>query len=330
MNGKAKSQRLDPLPPETTPEMKEEFDSFFKTLGFVPNSVLTMQRKPKLAKAFVQMQRAIWDPDSKVDRGFKRLVAHAASRTANDPYSMAHTASGALHFGIDAAKLAAVRDYKKSPLFNDAERTALDLAVSASSTPNAVTEHTFSELRRHWSEEQIVELVGVIAVAGLAALADLVRIVTTGAIAVNADQPYRRLLGAVHDALSAAPATRAQRRRHLGDLRVRADEANRFNRLTARECAVLVALATGASAEGIAASRPVGLATVRSQMSARAPDFPASRSPWRGPTGRSRSTMRAKSVSPSCGRRPSSSASRTWRCTRGVLRRGVPPRASRL
>ena len=55
MNRKAKSQRLHPLPPETTPEMKEEFDSFFKTLGFVPNSVLTMQRKPKLAKAFVQI-----------------------------------------------------------------------------------------------------------------------------------------------------------------------------------------------------------------------------------------------------------------------------------
>ena len=166
MNRKAKSQRLDPLPPETTPEMKEEFDSFFKTLGFVPNSVLTMQRKPKLAKAFVQIQRAIWDPESKVDRGFKRLVAHAASRTANDPYSMAHTASGAIHFGIDPAKLVAVRDYRTSPLFNDAERAALDLAVSASSTPNAVTEQTFSELRRHWSEEQIVELVGVIAVAG--------------------------------------------------------------------------------------------------------------------------------------------------------------------
>ncbi|MFY9684306.1 MAG: carboxymuconolactone decarboxylase family protein [Pseudolabrys sp.] len=166
MNGKVKSQRLEPLPPETTPEMKEEFGSFFKTLGFVPNSVLTMQRKPKLAKAFVQIQRAIWGPDSTVDRGFKRLVAHAASRTANDPYSMAHTASGALHFGIDPAKLAAVHDYKTSRLFNDAERAALNLAVSASSTPNAVTEQTFFELRRHWSEDQIVELVGVIAVAG--------------------------------------------------------------------------------------------------------------------------------------------------------------------
>jgi alkylhydroperoxidase family enzyme len=166
MNGKVKSQRLEPLPPETTPEMKEEFDSFFKTLGFVPNSVLTMQRKPKLAKAFVQIQRAIWDPDSKVDRGFKRLVAHAASRTADDPYSMAHTASGALHFGIEAGKLAAVGDYKNSPLFSDAERAALNLAVSASSMPSRVTDATFAELRRYWSEEQIVELVGVIAVAG--------------------------------------------------------------------------------------------------------------------------------------------------------------------
>ena len=103
------------MPPEHSPELKEQFDSFFKTLGFVPNSVLTMQRKPKLVTAFVAMQRAIWDPDSKVDRGFKRLIAHVASRTAGDAYSMAHTASGALHFGIGADKLAAVADYRGEP-----------------------------------------------------------------------------------------------------------------------------------------------------------------------------------------------------------------------
>ena len=53
--------RLDPLPPETSPELHEQFDSFHKTLGFVPNSVLTMQRKPRLVKAFAEIQRAIWD-----------------------------------------------------------------------------------------------------------------------------------------------------------------------------------------------------------------------------------------------------------------------------
>jgi alkylhydroperoxidase family enzyme len=160
------SPRLDPLPPEHSPELKEEFDSFFKTLGFVPNSVLTMQRKPKLAKAFVQMQRALWDPESKVDRGLKRLIAHAASRIADDPYSMAHTASGALHFGISAENLAAVRSYRTSELFGPTERAALDFATAASATPNAVDEATFAAMRQHWSEEQIVEIAGVVAMAG--------------------------------------------------------------------------------------------------------------------------------------------------------------------
>src|SRR3569833_473600 len=114
-----------------------------------------MQRKPKLAKAFVQMQRALWDPDSKVDRGLKRLIAHAASRTADDPYSMAHTASGALHFGIPPEKLAAVVDFRTSERFDAAERAALEFATSASATPNRVDETSFELLRQHWSEEQI-------------------------------------------------------------------------------------------------------------------------------------------------------------------------------
>src|SRR5690348_15023806 len=161
-----KTPRLDPLPPEHSPELKEEFDSFFRTLGFVPNSVLTMQRKPKLAKAFVQMQRALWDPESKVDRGLKRLVAHMASRVADDPYSMAHTASGALHFGVAPAKLADIATYKTSEHFTPAERSALDFAVAASSTPNAAGDAIFGVLHQYWSEDEIVEIAGVVAMAG--------------------------------------------------------------------------------------------------------------------------------------------------------------------
>ncbi len=166
MSETSRAARLDPLPPQHSPELKEEFDTFFKTLGFVPNSVLTMQRKPKLAKAFVQMQRALWDPESEVDRGLKRLIAHAASQVAADPYSMAHTASGALHFGIAAEKLAAVRDFKTSDLFDPAERAALAFAVAASATPNAVDNTIFVVLHQYWTEEQIVEIAGVVAMAG--------------------------------------------------------------------------------------------------------------------------------------------------------------------
>jgi len=160
------SPRIKPLPPEHSPELKEQFETMRRNLGFIPNSILIMQRKPKLAKALAQLTAAIWEPESKVDRGLKRLIAHVASRTAGCQYCMAHTAGGALHFGVEDRKLAAVWDYQTSPLFSAAERIALDFAVAGASVPNAVTEEMFSNLRKYWDEEQIVEIVGVIATFG--------------------------------------------------------------------------------------------------------------------------------------------------------------------
>lgn len=160
------SPRIKPLPPEHSSELKEQFESMRRNLGFVPNSILIMQRKPKLAKALAQMTAAIWDPDGEVDRGFKRLVAHVASRAAGCQYCMAHTAGGALHFGIEEKKLAAVWEYRTDPLFDAAERVALDFAIAAASVRNAVSDDMFAELRKYWTEEQIVEIVGVIATFG--------------------------------------------------------------------------------------------------------------------------------------------------------------------
>jgi uncharacterized peroxidase-related enzyme len=160
------SPRLRPLPPETSPALKEQFDQMRKNLGFIPNSILIMQRRPKLAKALAQMTAAVWDPEGSVDRAFKRIIAHVASRTAGCQYCMAHTAAGALHFGVEDKKLAAVWDYQTSPLYSAAERAALDFAIAAAVVPNAVTDAMFAELRKYWTEQQIVEIVGVISLFG--------------------------------------------------------------------------------------------------------------------------------------------------------------------
>jgi uncharacterized peroxidase-related enzyme len=160
------SPRIAPLPPGHTPELKDAFDAMQKNLGFVPNSVLILQRKPKIARALAQLTASIWEPDGEVERGFKRLVAHVASRTAGCRYCMAHTAGGALHFGIEERKLAAVWDFRTSPLFSEAERIALDFTIAAASVPNGVTEEMFAAMRKHWSETQIVEIVAVIATFG--------------------------------------------------------------------------------------------------------------------------------------------------------------------
>ena len=74
---------------------------------------------------------------------------------------------GALHFGIAPAKLAALADFRASALFSPAEKAAL--AVAASAVSNGVPDAMFAELRRHWSEEQIVEIVATVAMAGFLA-----------------------------------------------------------------------------------------------------------------------------------------------------------------
>jgi uncharacterized peroxidase-related enzyme len=158
--------RIQPLPPEHSPELRDQFESMKRNLGFIPNSILIMQRKPKMAKALAQMTASVWDPEGSVDRAFKRLIAHVASRAAGCQYCMAHTAGGALHFGVEDEKLSAIWEYQTSPLFSAAERCALDLAVAGASVPNAVSDDMFAELRKHWTEDQIVEIVGVIALFG--------------------------------------------------------------------------------------------------------------------------------------------------------------------
>lgn len=158
--------RLVPLPPEHTPELADQFEASRRRMGFIPNSQLIMQRNPKMVKAFAQLSAAVWDPESKVDVKLKRLISHVASRAAGCQYCIAHTAESAAKLGIDEAKLDSVWTYQASPMFNAAERAALDVAVAAGCVPNAVTDDMFDELRKYWTDEQIVEIVGVIALFG--------------------------------------------------------------------------------------------------------------------------------------------------------------------
>jgi uncharacterized peroxidase-related enzyme len=158
--------RLKPLSPETTPELKSHFDFFLGTLGFTPNSVLTMQRKPQLVKAFAQLNAAVMAVDGEVDLGFRRLIGHVASKASGCLYCQAHTLLGAKNFGISEEKMAAVWTYASSDLYSPAEKIALDFALAAASQPNAVTDALFNELTQHWSESQIVEILGVVAMFG--------------------------------------------------------------------------------------------------------------------------------------------------------------------
>ena len=157
---------LPPLPADTTPELREDFAIFERILGFIPNSLLTMQRVPAMVKGFGELTKAVMDPAGAVDLGFMRLVAHFASRAAGCQYCEAHSLVAAKIHGIDQEKLDAVWDYRTSPLYSEAERVALDFALAAGAVPNAVDEEIMARMKAHWSEDQIVQILGAVCLYG--------------------------------------------------------------------------------------------------------------------------------------------------------------------
>ncbi len=155
-----------PLEKGTSPEVDALAAFFDETLGFTPNSVLTMQRRPEVAKAFIALNKAVMSNHGRITSEQKRLIGYLASLSAGCRYCQAHTALAAKRYGASDERLHAIWDYRTSPLFSEAERAAFEFAVAAASVPNAVDEDIAARLRAHWSDDEIVELLGVVALFG--------------------------------------------------------------------------------------------------------------------------------------------------------------------
>jgi uncharacterized peroxidase-related enzyme len=154
--------RVAPLRREDLSEHEQTFRDVEQALGVLPNSTLTMARWPELMRAFAALNAVVM-ADRRVSGVLKQLVATVVSGAAGCAYCQAHTSHVAQNRGADAAKIEAVWEYETSTLFSAAERAALRVAQGAGVTPNAVSDEDMAELRRHFDEEQVVEIVAVIA-----------------------------------------------------------------------------------------------------------------------------------------------------------------------
>lgn len=159
--------RIKPLAPDTNDFVKDLIAKSTENMGFPANSFLTMAHWPELAQAFLQLARTVNFADTELPVELKRLVSHVVSRSSGCQYCSAHTGFQATRSGgVPAEKIEAAFEYETSPLFSEAERAALRVAQCAAASPNAVTDQDFDELKKHFTDRQIVELVGQIAVFG--------------------------------------------------------------------------------------------------------------------------------------------------------------------
>ena len=122
--------RLEPLSLDQVEGLEEVEQTYQRTLGFVPNGLRIMARRPEIVKGFIALRRAVLDPASgTVPAELKNLCAHLASRTHGCRYCQAHSIQGASRAGAEQARLAAVWDFAESDLFSQAEKVALVFAV---------------------------------------------------------------------------------------------------------------------------------------------------------------------------------------------------------
>ena len=157
---------VTPLAADTNPEVAELATFFNETLGFCPNSVLTMMRRPVIAKAFINLNMAVMDNQGRVTSALKRLIAYVSSNVTGCRYCQAHTIRAAERYGAEQEQLDNIWEYKTHPAFSEAERAALNFSVAASTVPNGVDAEIQAALHAHWDEDEIVELLGVISLFG--------------------------------------------------------------------------------------------------------------------------------------------------------------------
>ena len=146
-----------------------DFEELFKGveifMGYVPNAHLTMAQKPELLTAFSNLAMTIFQSEG-LDMQIKQLIALASSLSSGCKYCQAHTSHGAERAGTDEKKIAEILNYKESDSYSEKERAILDLSFASGRVPNEANEEHFKELKKYFSDEQIIDIVSVISMFG--------------------------------------------------------------------------------------------------------------------------------------------------------------------
>ena len=157
---------VKPLSPESNPDVSKLAEFFNETLGFCPNSVLTMQIRPEIARSFINLNMAVMTNHGRITSAFKRIIAWVSSNAAGCKYCQAHAIRAAERDGAEQEQLDNIWEYRTHKSFNEAERAALDFTLAASQIPNAVDDEIQQRLLKYWDDGEIVEILAVVSLFG--------------------------------------------------------------------------------------------------------------------------------------------------------------------
>ncbi len=158
---------IAPLALEDTQGVAGDIAWLASATGFTANSMLTLSHRPEIAQAVLGLIRAVVrNPDGTVEPALRWMIAHVTSLSNGCTYCSAHTFKNGADNGVPPDKLDAIWSFETSEIFSDAERAALRVAVTGGQCPSYASAEDMADLRRHFSDAQVVEIGAVIALFG--------------------------------------------------------------------------------------------------------------------------------------------------------------------
>lgn len=135
-------------------------------VGYRPNALLTMARKPGVVPALLALLGVTLRGDGLLAQPLRFLVAAETARGARCRYTTTHLVHAAHHLGVGWDKLAALPSYRDDPRYTEQERKALAIATAGGSLPVCEPARAMEQAKRIFSDEEIVEIVSCVAMVG--------------------------------------------------------------------------------------------------------------------------------------------------------------------
>lgn len=147
---------------QVAPEVANVYDALLKTRGVVPNMFKTLAHTPALALATAGYLKALLS-DGALPGFYKELIAMRLSVLLSSEYAVKAHALSARQKGATETQIAAVRtDFEIGP-FTPAEKLGLRAAERLHRSAAEINDDFFAELKQHFSDPQIIELIATAA-----------------------------------------------------------------------------------------------------------------------------------------------------------------------
>jgi uncharacterized peroxidase-related enzyme len=154
--------RLSRVPrTQAPPAVGEIYDRYMRTRGNVPNMFRTMAHRPEIFETMIAHFEAVLQTGT-VPLRLKELVIVRTSQLNQCAYCLASHSQIALRLGWSREQLDGLAGYSGRSDFTAAEKAALRLAEQMTLDANRIPDEDFEELREHFDEGEVVELMAAI------------------------------------------------------------------------------------------------------------------------------------------------------------------------